>query len=397
MEKQSKNFIGLINSYVNKTNVVPNEPNWGRIYELAKIHSLTGMLYVSIKDKELCDDKEALNALSNSFVATVKHSIIQERVAKNLVDILAKNNIKHILFKGLILRSYYSDPELRTMGDIDIVIDEKLQNKVHEILLNEHYLYDETGSHRDVRNYSKNGVCFEIHTKVISKDLFKSVDYIDYFSDIFNHSKQVGEYTYLLKDEFHLIYLITHMAKHFKFGGCGVRMVLDIALYCRHFADELDWVWIREQLIFLKLSEFAGNIFALCNQWFDVNINVIEKNIGGDKLDVIADYIVAGGVFGYHNKNLDAIRIDNLGRGLLKKTNAVIGLVFPSYEHLKTRYVWFEKMPRWMLPVGWARFWWYRLVKNRENSFKRIKLAFGSNGDAYEHRELMNLVGLDKG
>jgi hypothetical protein len=45
--------------------------------------------------------------------------------------------------------------------------------------------------------------------------------------------------------------------------------------------------------------------------------------------------------------------------------------------------------------MGWIKFWWFRLVQNKENSLKRIKLAFESNEDALEHTKLMKLIGLD--
>lgn len=391
MDLQSENFVSLITSYFGTAMPEIENPDWQEILRLADIHNLTATLFVSIKDKGICNDSEVLKRSEIIFNATVKNSVIQEFVAQDLIDLFNKNEICHILFKGLVLREYYPCKELRTMGDIDIVIKAEEQEKAHRLLVNNGFEFDEATSHSRVRNYVKNGVCFEVHTEIVSKNINDDVDLVGYFGDNFAFAYNTGGFTYEFKCEHHLIYLLAHMAKHFKFSGFGLRMILDIPVFVKHWQDKIDWQYVEAELKKTGLLDFSKNIFSLCRDWFEIEIPLYNQNLSKENKEIIVEYILAGGVFGYVGKNTDALKINKDG----SKIKNILGLIFPSYEHLKERYVWFEGTPKWLLPVGWVRFWWFRLVKNKENGFGRLKAVLKSNdSDACEHNNLVNIIGL---
>lgn len=395
INQQSQNFINIISAHINRVEPELAEPQWNEIVELANIHNLSAMVWASIKDKTACDDEAVLNKLKNSFNATVQYSVVQELVTEGLVALLNKNKISHILFKGFVLRELYPCKELRTMGDIDIIVKPSQQEEVHRLLLENGFTFDELNSHADVRNYEKNRVCYEIHTAIVSKNVYDDVDAVEYFKDSFKHAHTVKDFTYEFSNEHHLIYLLQHMAKHFKFSGCGVRMLLDIPVFIKSYGKELDWEYIKGELEALGLLQFCCNIFALCRLWFNMD-TPFESELDKEQLGVIGSYIMAGGVFGYENKSIDALRINNGNAGFLKKIINILGLIFPSYSHLSERYVWFKGTPKWLLPVGWVRLWWYRIVKKRENGIYRLKAALRGSDDASKHNSVLNIIGLKK-
>lgn len=395
MDIQSKNFINIISAHLNGNTPEVENPDWSKIIEIADIHSLTAMLWLGVKDANVCDDENVLDRLKAVFNATVQYSVVQEFVTHSLIVMFNKNQVEHILFKGFVLRESYPCKELRTMGDIDIIIHEKDMEKVHGIMLENGFSYDEVASHGDVRNYMKNNVCYEIHTKIVSKNIYDNIDTVGYFRDNFKYAHKTQGFSYEFNYEHHLIYLLQHMANHFKFSGCGVRMLLDIPVFMKAYGDKLNLEYVENELKNLGLFEFCCNIFTLCSLWFGTktpfNSNITEENI-----NIIGRYIIAGGVFGYEGKNIDALRINRENAGFWKRFVNVMGLVFPSYEHLSTRYAWFKDIPKWMLPVGWVRFWWFRIVKNKENGILRVKNALKNNDAAEEHNSAMEIIGLNK-
>ncbi|MCD8158059.1 MAG: nucleotidyltransferase family protein [Clostridiales bacterium] len=395
MNLQQGNFLNITAAYVAEKKAEVNNPDWNEIYKLSQIHSLSGMVYAVINNNNLCADSEVMNKITGAFMRTVGISVNQEIVLNNLIDLFNLHKIKHIVFKGTVLRDYYPDKELRTMGDIDLIIDESDRQKVHKLLLETGALYEEAESHADVFNYMKNGVLFEIHTKIISSNLFEETDYINYLGDVFKHTEQKENYTYELNNEFHFIYLMAHMAKHFKIGGCGLRMYIDIAMFVKHFNRELDWKYIRAELKKLRLLEFTDSVFQFCNKWFGTDIALFGKELDSEALDIIAKYVIAGGTFGYYEKNVDAIRMGNNDNTLTSKIKTVGGFLFPSYEHLKMRYKWMGNLPKCMLPFAWVKYWHYRLFIVKGNNFKRIKQAVESGDDAFVHYRLMKTIGLD--
>lgn len=395
MNKEYEIFINLISSYINNIykkdiNAIPI--NWVEIYKLAKLHGLGGLLYLSLTNSKLCDDAVIMDKFKQMFLILATKSMVQEATTLKLIDILNKNQIRHILFKGFVLKDYYPDKEVRTMGDIDIVIDEVNQQKVHDILISNGFVFDEFASHKDVRNYNKNNVCFEIHTSVVEENFLVGVDFIEYYKDCFGKASLINSFTYEFKPENHLIYLIVHMAKHFRDSGCGVRMVLDIALIIKKQCDSLNWDYLKAELEKLKLLRFAKTIFSLCLVWFGINSPFSVSDLD---LSSVESYIMQGGIFGYENKNYDAIRLNRNNENLIKRIVNLIGYIFPGYEHLKRRYVWMENIPKYLLPIAWIKYWWFRGIENKENVFGRIKNAIVSNDDAAFHNEMMKTVGLD--
>lgn len=396
MSDSAKNFIKLLSSYLNNNEIQLYNPDWNEIFEIASIHDLCGILYANINSKKICANKEIMKKLETMFVSTIRYSTVQEITLQNLIKILSDNKIRHILFKGTVLKDYYPDKELRSMGDIDIVIDNENQKAIHDILIEKGFEFDELASHKSVRNYIKNNVCFEIHSQIIEKNLFDDIDYISYFNDNFGNAVLIKDYTYEFNYEYHFLYIMVHMAKHFKFSGCGVRMLLDVAVFVKHLSNVLKWDVIEKELSVLGLERFSANIFELCKKWFNVVIPIFDFETDESEVNLIGDYIIDGGVFGYNGKNVDALRFIENDETFACKLKNILRMVFPSYEHLKSRYVWFENVPKCLLPLGWLRFWWFRVIKNRENNVGRIKNAFRDNEDASIHNKLLNIAGLSR-
>lgn len=389
---QYENFIKLISAYINNeyNGIILNSPNWDEIYKLANLHGLGGLLYLSLTNSKLCDDAVVMDKFKQIFLILATKSMVQEATTLKLINILNKNQIRHILFKGFVLRDYYPNREVRTMGDVDIVIDETNRQKVHDILISNRFEFDEFASHKAVRNYTKNSTCFEIHTKLIENNIFDNIDLIGYFNNCFDKTDLKSDFTYELTPENHFVYLIAHMAKHFKTSGCGVRMVLDLAIFIKHFKYDIDWSYIVNELKALRLYNFTEIIIILCKKWFD---NTFSLSVNRKNIEEIESYIINGGIFGYENRNIDAIRISS--DNFYKKMINFIHFIFPRYEHLKNRYVWAESLPKVLLPLGWIKYWWYRSFTVKENVFKRLKLALSDNKTADEHSKLLTLVGLN--
>ncbi len=390
---QYKNFIKLISAYINSdyNNLSLNAPDWEEIYRLAYLHSLGGLLYLSLTNSGLCDNQIILDKFKQIFLISATKSMVQEATTLKLLEILNKNKIRHIIFKGLALKNYYPNKEVRTMGDIDIIIDKENQQKVHDLLVSGSFVFDEFASHRDVRNYCKNSVCFEIHTKLIESNIFENVDLIGYFKNCFDKTVLKSNFTYEFSPENHFIYLIAHMAKHFKTSGCGVRMFLDLAVFIKYFEDVLDWNYISNELKTINLYNFADIIFYLCGKWFDMKVSFSSLNKSTEDIE---DYIMSGGIFGYENKNYDALRINQHGESFFERIINLLKLIFPKYEHLKSRYVWVENTPKWLLPILWIKYWCFRIFNYKENPFLRIKEALKNNDDAKRHNEILKNVGL---
>ena len=154
-----KFFIDLLTSYINGSKIELKDTdsvNWKEVYYLANIHNMVGQLYVVLRNSGIHCDAEIMQNCFNKFTYIVQYSIKQEMITHSLMELLNKNKIKHIMCKGFVLRNFYPQKELRTMGDVDIVIQQEDKDRLHNILIENGYKYDEFNSHGQVWNYLRN-------------------------------------------------------------------------------------------------------------------------------------------------------------------------------------------------------------------------------------------------
>lgn len=360
-------FLGMLNLYINKKNFFQSEKiNWYSIYHLASIHSVQGIVAAVVRNNQLYIPNEINNKLQKDFYSTLMYSIRQEKEAENLIKIFNKYSMPHILTKGYIVRNYYPDKELRTMGDIDILVTDEDFEKAKDIL--KYHNYAITDTYFDEISFNKNNVHFEIHKKLLNEDLGNGYDYSKYFEQLCKKAIKVNNYTYELNIEDHLIYLIAHIGKHFYNEGCGVRMIMDIAIYISNFKDKLDWNCLWNEFEKIRLKKFAGNIFFICNKWFDTNIDVPDMNPNLYK--EIEEYILVAGTFGFYERN-SGIKLLRKSYGSGKQGN-IIAWFFPKDKDMRELSEWYKGKPIIFLPIAWIKRWIDSFRAKRWNSVSKV-------------------------
>ena len=229
-----------------------------------------------------------------------------------------------------------------------------------DLLKSNKFEFDEYSSHSDVLNYKKNGILFEIHTSLFEREFFSGISLKEYYKNFFEYARRIRGLTYEFDVNEHFIYLILHMAKHFVDSGCGIRMLLDITFYIKQNPD-MNWEYIKTVLKKIGAWEFAENVLNVGSMLFAVNcpIDKVEVN------ELIIEYMINGGVFGYEDKNLDAIRINKGNSSLIGRFIKMLQIIFPRHKELQRRYNWAKNIPKILLPYGLLKMWHFRLFKQK--------------------------------
>ena len=300
MDKNEKYFFELLSNYIHgKSPEYNDEISWDKIFNIAHKHSLSGVIYNMFKKQDKISNisKSLMAQEQVNYWTQIQNSINKDYEMKKVLEIFSLKEIPHVLMKGYIIKNLYPDPDLRTMGDIDLLVKEEDRNKVHEILLSLGYEHLKTV--RAVRNYGKIGINLEVHTSIFYDDISKKIDYEGYFNKAWdNVILKEGNLTYEFNIEYHLIFLIAHLAKHLYNEGCGVRMFLDIALYIKHYKDELDWDYFWKEINKIELEKFTKNTFTLCSYWFKVKTKEENLYLEEDFFENITKYVLNSGTFG---------------------------------------------------------------------------------------------------
>lgn len=360
-------YLSVLRSFVQNSTPMPVEAEqWGELMELAYIHNTRGILcHVYRSHPDLAPD---------SIQPFLRQQCIQEIAAyaqraqgmRHLAAEFDRNGIPCIYFKGFVVRDYYPVPELRTFGDVDFVIPKEFREKSHALMESLGYTPEDTWE--PAYSYRKGAEYYEIHTDVMEINVSDKADYPAYFSKLWDHVRpaQVVKLENALEftPEFHLLYLLTHIAKHISSSGAGIRMYLDIAFFIRQLGTALDWDWVRRELEKLRLDAFANMVFTCVERWFGVESPLPLKPVPEAVMADFLEFTLAGGVYGYAGRDKGTVFLKQHSRnadGEVSRFKTLLHHALPPVKSLENRYPYLQKHP-WLLPGAWIQ----RLLDSRK-------------------------------
>lgn len=366
---------------------------------LAHIHSLEPVVYHMLRGQRkqlLAQKPEQFQRLQRAYHSAVYMSVTQEASRTEIEETFERAGIKLVFFKGAQLRELYPVPELRTMGDMDCLIQREDRPKAHELMLQ--LGYECQVDAEPVWMYDRNGVVIEMHTRVAADGLGNGVDYPTIFSDAITHVQEVNGHL-CLELEYYFCYLIYHIAKHLSSTGAGVRMLADVAAFLHQQADKMEWERVKASLQEFQLWKTTMAVLGLCQRWFSVQIPT-EGAVSEPVLNDLEAYIIAGGTFGFETHDAgdvyrkQALRGSGDFTGWKYRMRLAKSYLFPSKRYLMQYFSPAERYA-WLLPVAWFFRCWVGLFRRKRHSIATVRLMTG--GDAarsYREVQMLREIGL---
>lgn len=344
------------------------------IFELLKENQLITLFFESI-DKEK-NNIDVYSKMKEDFYIRVIQDANQKSEISWLNESFNKLEYKHIFLKGAFLKDIYPKSYFRTMGDIDILIEQDNLNAVHSLLIDSGYT---------VAEKSLNGISFfkgdylylEIHTSL--NDFFKG-EYEKHFNVVWENASLISGYSYELNLEYNLTYLILHILKHFQTGGVGVRSFLDIAVFFQKYYDVISEEKMFDFVFRLGIETFFDNCLSLVEKWYDLSLSKFKtKKYEIDKklYSSISRYIFTSGVHGYGSKhnNYEApltVLSNQKHKKRFLKTRYLFKTLFPNRETLVVNYTYLKKFP-FLLPIAWIQRFFRMLFSGKGKTILRYK------------------------
>lgn len=391
MEKESEYLFHLLGAFVREEKPQDADGmNLEELKHLAHIHSVLGIFgYMAMKHRLF---PEELSSFRENCMATI--SAFNQRAARAelLFDELACRGIDYVLMKGYILKDYYPVPELRTYGDIDLVIRREDRERTHALM--QDLGYRVKTDWEPVYSYVGPMEHYELHTELLETDISEAVDCRDYFRDLWQHVAPDGDHRYRFTPEFHFLYLLAHLAKHVTGSGAGARMYLDLAACIRHFGEELDWSWVRVELEKTRLADFANTALTFVETYFGVKSPLPLTAVDTDVLEELARITADGGIFGRVGLDSGVNTLKDQAENATR-LQTVFRRLFPAAKTIETRYTYLQGNP-WLLPVAWI----HRLFRTRETWSEHTQEAksilHADLKEVRSARQLQDSIGLGK-
>ncbi len=392
MTKEQEQFINILQSFVQKENfLLPLEADLNCVFHLGEIHSLSAVVCYVLNSRILNGEikqSQDTKDLQTVLFSTITLQTQRHNAFEKLLDKINDEKIKTVLIKGVVLSKYYTDPMVRTFGDIDFIIDPESLPRLDKLMLG--LGYEKSISEEQVVNYTKGNEKYEAHIALLDDKYITNDGIKEFSSSVFSNLLPTErEYVYCLNPEYHFAYLLIHLLKHIRNLGAGVRMYLDLALMLKNEPD-LNIEKVKDYMKPLGLLEFFNSTLWLLKKWFNVSPNIETTPLSKEVTEQLEEYVISGGAFGAYGRNPGASRI----RKSKGQTRAFIRFVFPTYSDIKYRYKFLNSKP-YLLPVGWIARWFDGIFLRKKRAEKILKGIITMNDEAESTAELLKSIGLE--
>lgn len=306
LSNEQNQILNILSNTLFSNNQVIEEVDYANLLDLAYIQSVYMQVYPVVCDKLEGKNKEKYLNIFLKYVAN-NTKVEEEHILLN--NKLSKNSIDFVLFKGCASASYYKEPELRILGDVDFWINKADVEKAKNIFGKEYTCNDERkGNHISfVKETNDIKEVYEAHT-LVNGIPDNSVGEIlrSYFDNILDERVVLkldnGE-LYVPSDFHHGLILLIHMSHHMTHEGIGLRHLCDFAVFVNSFSDEDFFKLFKEKFEKVGLWKFTQIMTLVCSKYLGLPYKKwasIDNNIDKLLIEIIVD-IFESGNFGHND------------------------------------------------------------------------------------------------
>lgn len=390
MNEQTLGMITLLRSALkNETLTLPKDFDWYSACQILYEHHLTGL---GIRGAVRCGVSAAnpeLRSLTAQLCKEIAASRLQMQQLERVYALFEAHGIKYVPLKGAMLKALYPQPELRTMGDADILIQQEQYSMIQTLLPSIGMKEDSESDHEYV--WSGSGLKLELHKRLMPT---YNADYYSYYGDGWERIEigETGAACHLTRED-HFIYLLVHFAKHYRIGSVSAKNICDFWVYRKAYPD-MDETYIQMQMQKLEMTGFYQNILQLLNTWFDGAVPT-------EATERITEAVFRGGVCSPEEAQIVfmILRQEKETTSFAeRKRRYLLDRIFPPLKQLSLRYPVLKRCPV-LLPLFWIIRWPDALLRRPQNikySIEASKYLLHMEEEQIEtYKKNLNAIGLD--
>lgn len=380
MSIQQKGLLTLIKSAITGERY-PLPEGFDLLKAFADIqkHQVSAIVYYGAVNCGYDPNKVCMQQLFDACYKQLVRSEKQIREIDRVLRAFEERGIDALPLKGTVLKKIYPKPEMRRMGDADILIREEQLPIIKCVLEEADYTFQKDANHEIT--WHKPALLLELHRMLIPAHHKRYHAYFGTGWDMAIPTRH-GSHIYAMSPENTFLFIFVHFAKHYMAGGTGLVHMTDIWVYSRE-NPQLDQAYIKEELKKLGLDCFYENVLRTLQTWFaDIPADAVTK--------AITRHVFSSGVYGTHDNSVLSKMAketrDHEGKrpSILKRLAATL---FPSRKTLQIYgYPILKKWPV-LLPFVWVARWLRLIFVHRDRV--RIKIqdfrnTSVKNVDAFE-------------
>ena len=362
----SKDFdylVHLLKCAINGShpNEKPDGASFKNVFIGAIRHDVANLAFYAVEKLENKPEHDLLERWRQVRDLTVMRDINQSYAYDELMTELRNLNIRTLELQGTVVKKYYPQPDMRTMSDIDFVVDRENLDKIK--LLLEKLGYECACHLTEIDAFRKPNINLEFHSMVFEKPPFA-----DCYKNAFEVASSDDGVRYYYGDSDFYIYNMFHLLKHLcYFQGCGIRRFCDIYVLNRALCNSLDREYIHSMYEKYGVAAKADAVERLSDALFGDGVMTDDLQ---SIFDGLTDSAVHGTSVIYAKNCLDNIRQDGKK---FAKLRYWLSRVFPSYDNMVWTYPQLESK-KIMLPIYYL-FRICRIVFKQQYKIKQANVA----------------------
>ncbi len=385
MEEFKKEFISVIQAAFSEKAVdISLDFDWKKAVRIAQKHNIAPIIYYGAIACKVSKQEKYMEELYQSTLKSLMVSSRQMYEVEQIEKAFEAENISYMPLKGIILKNIYPKPEMRTMGDADILIRLEQYSRIKPIMEQLQFSFQYESDHELV--WKKPALFLELHKSVMTT---YNKDFYRYFGTGWEIAKSIPNISrYEMSAEDFYIFAFVHFTKHYRISGIGIKHLIDLWVYINAHS-QLDWAYIEKELQKMHLSEFHVNVKKTIEVWFNGDAET-------DVTNLITNVIFNSGQYGSTEMAIINRSLQNGKDSVLRiKAERFFRSLFLSYSAMKEKYSILNKVPI-LLPFMWLIRCFEILLRDKvgiKHYFDRINQI--DTAQITENKKALHAVGLD--
>ena len=369
-------FFSILNASLNNKKIDCKNINYYDLFHLSNLHHVSSLVYNTIHQNNDIPVDLKIN-WRNNLLTTVGMQNLRSQVFLGVYKELINEGLKVVVVKGIILRSLYPEPDFRPSNDEDIYIQKHDLKQILEIFIKNQFHIVKEKDDVIIVYHEYSGLCVEIHTSLFDSEVDNFNKYQTYFNNKFDDLFKFtidGYEVYSFSHSEHFLFLSLHLIKHILHSGVGIRQVMDIYMYYRYYASDIDFNYIYKIYNDMGLDFVMNNIFSFLKDYFDLDDQYIIKyyHYTLEYAELIND-ILESGLYG--KTSLERIHSGNMTISSFSSNNILKGSLFPSLKIMKDRYSYLNQYPSLIVLAWISRIFGYLFNKKSGNKKETVELG----------------------
>lgn len=291
LSKVNKALLTLVKAAMTQSNKeltdikFDNVDQWQELLDLAKLHGVFGLIYPVIKD--MPGVPVAFTSYCKKYaLCTINNSYKMLSFAYTLQSCLEDAGVESIIMKGVAAAKYFPYPELRKIGDIDILVKTGQYDKAEATLLA--LGFNKIGDIPVHGEFEKDGVIVEVHRVMVDSMPSDSANKIiqqiaqDGIARRVVFSVEDKVPFYIFPEAINGLRLLLHMLHHFLMGGFGIKLLCDWSAFVESIEDSE----VREEILLyikqLGLRKFTATLTQICVDYCGLSVDKASQFIYSD-------------------------------------------------------------------------------------------------------------------